>query len=60
MKKIADLRYQAELSANMTVPAYFDAAESDSDVYFAKFVNPRVLLGKQVEIKAKNEESEKM
>ena len=44
----------------MTVPAYFDAAESDSDVYFAKFVNPRVLLGKQVEIKAKNEESEKM
>ena len=49
----------AELSVNMTVPPYFDAAESDSDACFAKFVNPRVLWGKQLEIEAKNAESEK-
>ena len=47
-----------ELSVNMTVSPYFDATESYSDAGFAKFVNPRVLLGKQLEIEAKNAESE--
>ena len=50
----------AELSVNMTVSPYFDVAESDSDACFAKFVNPRVLLGRQLEIEAKNAKSEKM
>lgn len=60
MKKIADLRYLLELSANMTVSPYFDSSESDSDVCFAKFVNLRVLLGKQAEKGRKNAKSDKM
>ena len=60
MKKIADLSYLLEISANMTMSPYFDSVESDSDVCFAKFVNPRVLLGKQVEKQAKNAKSEEM
>ena len=41
MKKIADLWYMAELSANMIISPYFEVAEVESDNNFAKFANVR-------------------
>jgi hypothetical protein len=50
MKKIADLRYMLELSANVCLSPYFEVAEHESDVNFAKFANRRVGVEVEVEI----------
>jgi hypothetical protein len=50
MKKIADLRYLLELSANICLSPYFEVAEYESNVNFAKFANLRVGAEVEVEI----------
>ena len=42
MKKIADLRYMLELSANVCLSPYFEVAEYEYDINFTKLVDPRV------------------
>ena len=49
-----------ELSANISVSAYFDVGESDSDVYFTKFFDPRVSESEEVKKSLKNSESKQM
>lgn len=56
MKKIADLWYLLELSANMIVSPYFEVAESEYDIYFTQLVDLRVEMNIQVALILKNED----